>query len=119
MGVDGVHAGLTELGNARRELEEPAAAHWLASLRVQVWQEAPPLVPGPRPPWAGGVCAAAAMARVAGSIQKSSEVMALVNNLTKVPELQRIMVSMSKGQAGVGRLGSNGVCAAWGAEAGV
>lgn len=37
-----------------------------------------------------------AMARVAGSLQKSSEVMGLVNNLIKVPELQKVMAAMSK-----------------------
>lgn len=37
-----------------------------------------------------------AMARVAGSLQKSSEVMSLVNGLIKVPELQRTMAAMSR-----------------------
>lgn len=46
----------------------------------------------------------AAMARVAGSLQKSGEVMALVNGLIKVPELQKTMAAMSRGECG-GRAG--------------
>ncbi len=37
------------------------------------------------------------MAKVAGSLSKSTEVMKIVNNLMKVPELARVMQEMSKG----------------------
>lgn len=53
----------------------------------------PPPAPVPAP-----TCAA--MTRVAGSLQKSGEVMKLVNNLMKVPQLQRTMMEMSKGERG-------------------
>jgi hypothetical protein len=39
----------------------------------------------------------AAMTRVAGALTKSGEVMKLVNNLMKVPQLQRTMVEMARG----------------------
>jgi hypothetical protein len=38
------------------------------------------------------------MTRVAGSLAKSGEVLKLVNNLMKVPQLQRTMMEMSKGE---------------------
>lgn len=38
------------------------------------------------------------MAKVAGSLSKSTEVMKIVNSLMKVPELARVMQDMSKGQ---------------------
>jgi hypothetical protein len=38
------------------------------------------------------------MTRVAGALTKSGEVMKLVNNLMKVPQLQRTMVDMAKGE---------------------
>ena len=38
------------------------------------------------------------MTRVAGSLQKSGEVMKLVNGLMKVPALQRTMMDMSRGE---------------------
>lgn len=41
----------------------------------------------------------AAMTRVAGSLAKSGEVMKLVNNLMKVPQLHKTMVEMSRGGA--------------------
>jgi hypothetical protein len=47
------------------------------------------------------------MTRVAGALSKSGEVMKLVNNLVKVPELQRMMVGMSRGEG-----------AAWNSRAG-
>lgn len=37
------------------------------------------------------------MTRVAGSLAKSGEVMKLVNNLMKVPQLHKTMVEMSRG----------------------
>ncbi|KAI3438053.1 hypothetical protein D9Q98_000496 [Chlorella vulgaris] len=43
-----------------------------------------------------------AMTRVAGALSKSGEVMKLVNNLVKVPELQRMMVGMSREMAKAG-----------------
>ena len=44
------------------------------------------------------------MTRVAGSLAKSGEVLKLVNNLMKVPQLQRTMMEMSRGELG-GRAG--------------
>jgi hypothetical protein len=41
------------------------------------------------------------MLRVSGSLQKSGEVMKLVNESIKLPEMQRTMFEMSKGE-GVG-----------------
>ena len=38
------------------------------------------------------------MTRVAGTLQKSGEVMKLVNGLMKVPALQRTMMDMSRGE---------------------
>lgn len=39
----------------------------------------------------------AAMARVSGTLQKSTDVMKLVNDTLKLPEMQRTMMEMSKG----------------------
>jgi len=38
------------------------------------------------------------MLRVSGSLQKSGEVMKLVNDTIKLPEMQRTMFEMSKGE---------------------
>lgn len=38
------------------------------------------------------------MANVAGTLGKSSEVMKLVNNLTKLPQLQTTMREMAQGE---------------------
>lgn len=38
------------------------------------------------------------MVKVAGSLGKSAEVMKIVNNLMKVPELAKVMQDMSKGE---------------------
>lgn len=58
--------------------------------------------------------ASAAMARVAGSLQKSGEVMSLVNGLIKVPELQKTMAAMSRGQWRCSGRESGPLCvAAW------
>lgn len=38
------------------------------------------------------------MLKVSKTLSKSTEVMQLVNNLIKLPELQRSMVDMSKGE---------------------
>jgi hypothetical protein len=38
------------------------------------------------------------MVRVCGSLQKSGEVMRLVNDSLKLPEMQRTMFEMSKGE---------------------
>lgn len=46
---------------------------------------------------------AAAMLRVSGTLQKSTDVMKLVNDTIKLPEMQRTMFEMSKGVCGVGR----------------
>ncbi len=43
----------------------------------------------------------AAMVKVAGSIGKSTEVMKIVNNLIKVPELAKVMQEMSRGEEGL------------------
>lgn len=43
-------------------------------------------------------CCPPAMTRVAGSLAKSGEVLKLVNNLMKVPQLQRTMMEMSRGE---------------------
>jgi charged multivesicular body protein 3 len=40
------------------------------------------------------------MVRVAGTLSKSNEVMRLVNESLKLPELQRTMMEMSRGEAG-------------------
>jgi hypothetical protein len=39
------------------------------------------------------------MLRVSGSLQKSGEVMKLVNETIKLPEMQKTMFEMSKGEA--------------------
>lgn len=52
---------------------------------------------------------AAAMAKVAGSLSKSTEVMKIVNNLMRVPELAKVMQDMSKGEE-AGRAGLGGAC---------
>jgi charged multivesicular body protein 3 len=39
------------------------------------------------------------MLRVSGTLQKSGEVMKLVNDTLKLPEMQRTMFEMSKGAA--------------------
>lgn len=44
------------------------------------------------------LCCAAAMLRVSGSLQKSGEVMKLVNDTIKLPEMQKTMFEMSKGE---------------------
>lgn len=44
------------------------------------------------------LCWAAAMLRVSGSLQKSGEVMKLVNDSLKLPEMQKTMFEMSKGE---------------------
>ena len=46
---------------------------------------------------AATAAADAAMVRVSGSLQKSVDVMKLVNDTLKLPELQRTMMEMSKG----------------------
>jgi hypothetical protein len=42
------------------------------------------------------------MVKVAGTLQRSSEVMKLVNESMKLPEMQRTMMEMSKGEGGGG-----------------
>lgn len=41
--------------------------------------------------------ALAAMLRVSGTLQKSTDVMKLVNDTLKLPEMQKTMMEMSKG----------------------
>jgi hypothetical protein len=58
------------------------------------------------------------MLRVSGSLQKSGEVMKLVNESIKLPEMQKTMFEMSKGEGQAWRLllgqgGSHALCRGW------
>jgi len=44
------------------------------------------------------------MVKVAGHLQKSTQVMKMVNDTLKMPEIQRTMMEMSKGGLGCGGL---------------